>query len=51
MNFLNDDKQDYGWVKGGMIFPFIDNVERFVIAGFMHRLLFPCLESCFWAFD
>ena len=27
----NDDEQDYAWIKRGMIFSFIDHVDRCVI--------------------
>lgn len=30
---LNDLEQDYAWVKRGMIFPFMDYIDRYVIIG------------------
>lgn len=31
MGYFNDLNQDYAWVKCGMIFPFADYVDRYVI--------------------
>lgn len=39
------DEQDYAWVKQGMIFPFIDNVDRCVIDSFV-VLVFVWFRTC-----
>lgn len=31
--------QDYGWIKSGMIFPFVDYVDRCLIIGFFYPFL------------